>query len=72
MFPNIKIKDLSTDIDFSDIISQYQISLIETFPDMQKWENKGEFETIGISYYLKEIGHLKYLIIDDKRPYTFV
>ena len=67
-----KIEDMAINVSFLNILEQYQISLLATFPTLQKWYKKGEFEVIGMSYLLQERGVLKYLILDDKAPYTFI
>lgn len=69
---NGKITNIGINIDFKNILDQYQISLLNAFPGLQKWDKKGEFEVIGISYLLQELESLKYLIVDDKSPYTFI
>ena len=38
----------------------------------KKHIDDGEYEAIGIAYYLEDEGNLKYLIIDDLRPRNFV
>ncbi len=67
-----KITDIAIKVDFQNILDQYQISLLSAFPGLQKWGKKGEFEAIGLSYLLQELGSLKYLIVDDKAPYKFI
>jgi hypothetical protein len=67
-----KITYDAINVDFQNILDQYQISLLSAFPGLQKWDKKGEFEVIGLSYLLQERGSLKYLIVDDKAPYRFI
>lgn len=69
---NGKITDTTINVDFQNILDQYQISLLSAFPGLERWDKKGEFEVIGISYILKESGNLKYLIVDDGAPYKFI
>lgn len=69
---NGKITNIAINVDFKNILDQYQISLLNAFPGLQKWDKKGEFEVIGLSYLLQELGSLKYLIVDDKSPYKFI
>jgi len=69
---NGKITNIGINVDFKNILDQYQISLLNAFPGLQKWDKKGEFEVIGLSYLLQELESLKYLIVDDKAPYTFI
>ena len=57
---NGKITDTTINVDFQNILDQYQISLLNAFPDLKRWDKKGEF------------GNLKYLIVDDKAPYKFI
>ena len=67
-----KITNVDINVDFQNILDQYQISLLSAFPGLQKWDKKGEFEVIGLSYFLQELGSLKYIIVDDKAPYKFI
>jgi len=69
---NGKVTDTTINVDFQNILDQYQVSLLSAFPKLKRWDKKGEFEVIGISYLLKESGNLKYLIVDDGPPYKFI
>ena len=69
-------ESLVNDPDFSQLVTEYNLDyfqLIKPFfgrnPDHA---NDGEYEAIGIGYMLDVEGTLRFLILDDRRPYKFV
>ncbi len=60
-----KVKRLNSVVDYYELLKPY-------FGRDPKHLDDGEYEAIGIAYYLHEKGCLKYLILDDRRVRRFV
>ncbi len=67
---------LVRDSDFSQRITEYNFDYFQLikpfFGRNRRHANDGEYEAIGIGYMLDLQGRLRFLILDDRRPYKFV
>jgi len=67
---------LVNDPDFSRSITEYNFNYFQLikpfFGRSSRHATDGEYEAIGIGYMLDVQGRLRFLILDDRRPYKFV
>lgn len=59
------------EVDFSNLLKGFYNFLRSEYPEIKDDITDGEFEAMGISYYLKTHKNFNYLIIDDQNAYYF-